>query len=357
MYLYIQKKGIRQSAGNDNPEKKECDLKTNKFLIAFMTISSLIFMSCDLIEGFSYEDPDEIIDSTPTEDDSTEDDSTEDDSTEDDSTEDDSTEDNSTEDDSTEEFTMPESGLISTGSDTYKLWLPYDFESDASRSKKYPLLIGLHGGTTLTDHYFQPCIVNDEQQSRDYPCVYMAPNNSNKGFAENAQWIREIIHDLVEDISYQIDTNRIYIIGFSMGAHGTTYMTQDLYSEYGYIAAGIVPMSGGMYSYLTSPEIRNNTAIWTNYGLNGDYSQESDYVEAKIYNNTALESVSSDSVTYTHWDNVEYTHLRETRTLTRTDGVEIFHISTYEGMGHSYSAIFSDTRILNWLFEQSLLQR
>ena len=251
----------------------------------------------------------------------------------------------------------PYSGLLAYAGETYKLWLPPDFEENRERSITYPLVIALHGRTSLTDHYFQPCIVNDEQQRNEYPCVYVAPNNSDKGFGENAQWIRKLIHRIIEDREYRIDTNRIYIIGFSMGAHGATYMAQDLYSDYAYLTAGIVPVGGGVYEYMRSPELLNNTAMWTNYGLEGDYSQESDYTAAKEYNSSASETVMNDFVSYTGWDNQDYTYFRETRTLTRIDGVDIFKISTYEGMGHSSSPVFKDPPILNWLFDQTLLNR
>lgn len=252
---------------------------------------------------------------------------------------------------------IAKSGLHSYGSDTFKLWLPGGFEDEINRGRKYPLVISLHGGTNLTNHYFAPFIVNNEQESLNYPCVFFAPNNSNKKFKENARWIREVIQRMLRDSSFKIDTNRIYIVGFSMGAHGTTYIAQDLYDDYGYITAAIVPTGGGRYDYMISQELRNNTAMWTHYGLAGDFSQESDYNDAKAYNSTAIESVENDSVTYTNWDGVEYTHQRNTRTLTRTDGVEIAKISTYEGMGHSSKGAFSDPKVLHWLFEQSLLNR
>ncbi|MDC7220223.1 MAG: hypothetical protein PQJ59_09800 [Spirochaetales bacterium] len=255
-----------------------------------------------------------------------------------------------------DEVSIPDSGLLSYGSDTYKLWLPYDFESNFT-DETYPLIISLHGSTTLTDHYFAPFIVNDDQESIDYPCLFFAPNNSNKTFNyDNAQWIREVIYNMIEDSTYRIDTNRIYIIGFSMGAHGTTYIAQDLYTDYGYVTAAIVPTGGGQYSYMSATELRDNTSMWIHYGLDGDYSQESDYTEAKAYNSTAVETEDTCTVTYTNWAGT-FSHVCETLTLTRTDGIEIAKRSTYDTMGHSSSGAFAGTRVLEWLFEQSLEDR
>lgn len=255
-----------------------------------------------------------------------------------------------------EEIIIPDSGLLSYGDDTYKLWLPYNFEMNFT-NEKYPLVISLHGGTTLTNHYFAPFIVNDEQEKIDYPCLFFAPNNSNKRFAENAGWIREVIHNMIEDESYCIDTNRIYIVGFSMGADGTTYMAQDLYDDYGYITAAIVPSGGGKYYYMSATALRDNTSMWIHYGLDGDYSQASDFSDAKTYNSSAVETVENDSVTYINWDGIEYTHNRETLTLTRSDGIEIAKRSTYEGMGHTSKGAFEDPKVLQWLFEQTLTNR
>ncbi|MCP4131109.1 MAG: hypothetical protein GY754_09025 [bacterium] len=253
--------------------------------------------------------------------------------------------------------TIPDSGLLDYGTNTYKLWLPYNFENEVNCRRRYPLVIALHGSTTLTDHYYQPCIVgyNDEVQKKAYPSVYFAPNNTNIGFSTNAVWIRELINTIIKNKSYQIDTNRIYIIGFSMGAHGTTYMAQDLYDDYGYIVAGIIPAGGGIYNYITATQVLNKTSMWFHYGSE-DYDQESDYIAAKEYNYTAEESVKNGSITYTSWDQTVYTYPHETKTLTR-NGVALFKITRYLGMGHTAAPVYEDPEVLKWLFNQSLENR
>ncbi len=254
---------------------------------------------------------------------------------------------------------IPESGLLNDGENTYKIWLPPEFEDYDNCNKKYPLMISLHGSTTLTDHYYQPCIVNDDYEFQEYHCIFFAPNNSNKKFGsynnedDNAGWIRELIYDIVEDENYQIDVDRIYIIGFSMGAHGTTYMTQDLFDDYGYLPAAIIPADGGVFSYITSEEVRDNISSWFHYG---HYNQESDYQDAKNYYVDAVETIDNDSITYTNWDDVEYTYSRETKTLMQ-NGIEIFKISGYEGMGHTDGPVYEDPEVLKWLFKQSVKNR
>ncbi len=254
------------------------------------------------------------------------------------------------------EHIIPDSGLLNYGDDTYKLWLPPGFENAGNCKKKYPLVISLHGGTTLTNHYYQPCIINDEEEFENYPCLFFAPNNAKNKFGaygedevDNARWIRELIHNIIDDENYQVDVNRIYIVGFSMGAHGTTYMAQDIYDDYGYLTAAIIPADGGRFDYITSSEVRDNLSSWFHYG---HYNQESDYLSAKAYYTDSIESMENDSMTYTNWDGNEYTFPRETKTLTK-NGIEIFKISAYEGMGHTDGPVYEDPKVLEWLFDQS----
>lgn len=245
---------------------------------------------------------------------------------------------------------IPKSGTFSEGSHTYRLWLPPNFEDEYMLRQKLPLVIALHGRTSLTNHYYQPCIVNNQAEYETYPCVYFAPNNSDQGFDDNAAWIRDTINRIILDRRYRIDINRIYIIGFSMGAHGTTYMAQDLYDEYGYLVAGIIPADGGIYNSITSSIVRDNISYWVHYGA---YNQESDYQAAKTYHSSASETIETGSITYSSWNNTTYTYDWETKTLVK-EGIEIFKITKYDGMGHTDGPVYEDPNVLEWLFDQNI---
>lgn len=242
------------------------------------------------------------------------------------------------------------------GTHTYKLLLPDGFEKPDNFMNLYPLVIGLHGSTTLTDHYY---VVNEVKDAE--PCVYFAPNNSNLSFGgdlkgvNNSAWIRETLHSIIKNPNYKIDRNRIYIIGFSMGAHGTTYMAQDLYTEYKYRTAAIVPADGGRFEYITSSEVRDHISSWFHQGA---YSQESDYKNAKAYYPGTMETVRDGHIDYFNsWDPATvYSYDTTVYTLIQAKA-EIFKLTIYEGMGHTSGPVFKDPAVISWLFSKSISDR
>lgn len=242
----------------------------------------------------------------------------------------------------------PVDGVITIDSNTYKVWLPSNLEESSVR---FPLVIGLHGSTSLTDVYYNPCLYKTEDME-NYPCIYIAPNNTNQGFGTGAEWFRQELNTVIHNSKYKVDTNRIYIIGFSMGASGTTSMAQDLYDDYGYLTAGIVPADGGDLSSITSDEVRNHLSSWFHYG---HYSQESDYNIAKSYYVNATETTENGSITYTDWSG---TNSFESITKTLTEGgVEVFKITQYVGMGHTDGPVYKVSATLDWLFSLDITNR
>ena len=104
----------------------------------------------------------------------------------------------------------------------YRLLKPIDFDSD----KRYPVIVSLHGGGGRgTDNRKQLRAWNrllaDEQRRIDYPSYVLAPQVSRLWNAEDLQKIKDIIATLPS-----IDMDRIYILGHSMGGHGTYIFLQ-----------------------------------------------------------------------------------------------------------------------------------
>ena len=104
----------------------------------------------------------------------------------------------------------------------YRLLKPIDFDSD----KRYPVIVSLHGGGGRgTDNRKQLRAWNrllaDEQRRTDYPSYVLAPQVSRLWNAEDLQKIKDIIATLPS-----IDMDRIYILGHSMGGHGTYIFLQ-----------------------------------------------------------------------------------------------------------------------------------
>ena len=257
-----------------------------------------------------------------------------------------------------ETYDPVQEGVISLddGAHSYKLYLPEDFEEEENFMNLYPLVIALHGRTSLTDHYYVVSEVKDA-----YPCVYFAPNNSDLSFggdldgANNSAWIREELHSIIENKNYKIDRNRIYIIGFSMGGMGTTYMAQDLYTEYGYLTAAIVPADGGYFQYIKSSEILDSITCWFHQLA---YNQESDYQYAKEYYPGTLETITTGNITYSNnWDpDTEYSYDTTTWTLTQVK-TEIFKLTDYDTTSHTAGPVFKNSEVIEWLFDQNLENR
>jgi predicted peptidase len=140
----------------------------------------------------------------------------------------------------------------------YRLLYP-----DYNRLRKYPLVIFLHGsGERGKDNESQLKwgVMNfaTDQMMIMHPAIVIAPqcpkNQDWANFKINERsnelqlrdspskpmgLVIQLIHQLIKD--YQVDTNRIYITGLSMGGFGTF----DAIERYPHLFAAAVPVCGG----------------------------------------------------------------------------------------------------------------
>lgn len=134
-------------------------------------------------------------------------------------------------------------------------------------SKKWPLVVYLHGkGNNVLSKahlgFARACAKPDNQKER--PCFILAPqcpdeNGWNGAKAENVQ---KTIKDAIKNLP--VDPDRVYLIGYSMGAFGTfSFLNQDQKT----FAAGI-PIAGG----IGSEAARNlkKTPLWIFHGEKDD---------------------------------------------------------------------------------------
>ncbi len=116
---------------------------------------------------------------------------------------------------------------------------------------KYPLLLFLHGagekGNSANDAKVldivlrngPPLLIEEKKWKPKYPMVVVSPQ------AHEGGWSAVTIHQFIKYLidNYEIDTQRIYITGLSMGAYGTfSYLTSS--GDNCYVAAA-VPICGG----------------------------------------------------------------------------------------------------------------
>jgi predicted peptidase len=145
----------------------------------------------------------------------------------------------------------------------YRLMTPLNFD----KSKKYPVIISLHGaGGKGNDNKKQLKNWNaqlaEDQVRKDYPCYVLAPQAKGLWDKSHFDKIKEIIKELPA-----VDMGRIYILGHSMGGHGTFIMIQ---LEPSYFAAAAPSAGAGLKStkpFIDASKIKD-IPIWTFHGDN-----------------------------------------------------------------------------------------
>jgi predicted esterase len=142
--------------------------------------------------------------------------------------------------------------------------MPYRFVNPLNHTmtKSYPLVLFLHGGGDVgTDNEQQlnwfPYGLVDSSNRVNYPCYIIAPQcpSLDTGWSSFPYYpdvetpfepplaittVLELIDSLCADKSLNIDTNRIYVMGFSFGAEGTF----DILTRRPQLFAAAVPISG-----------------------------------------------------------------------------------------------------------------
>jgi predicted esterase len=143
--------------------------------------------------------------------------------------------------------------------------LPYRLAKplDHTLTKSYPLVLFLHGGGEVgTDnekqlmYWFPDCIV-DSSNRVNHPCYLVAPQcpSLDTGWSSFPNYpdvetpsepplaiaaVLSLIDSLRKSDSLSIDSNRIYVIGFSFGAEGTF----DILTRRLQLFAAAIPISG-----------------------------------------------------------------------------------------------------------------
>jgi predicted peptidase len=104
----------------------------------------------------------------------------------------------------------------------YRLMTPIQFDT----GRRYPVIVSLHGGGGKgTDNRKQlkdwNRLLAEKQRRTDYPCYVLAPQADRLWDAQHLKHIKAIVKDLPA-----VDMHRIYILGHSMGGHGTYILIQ-----------------------------------------------------------------------------------------------------------------------------------
>lgn len=195
----------------------------------------------------------------------------------------------------------------------YWLYLPSDYSKKSL--KKYPLILFLHGsgesGSDLSKVKINglPKILDSKS---DFPAIVVSPQCK----SAREGWNRFELHDLIIKIrsTLNVDTNKVYITGLSMGGRGTW----DMLVYYPELFAAAIPVCGWGDAFL-APHAKK-VPIWIFHGAK----------------DTAVD--------------VKYSY--EMNDALKKAGADV-KLTIYPEAGHdSWTETYNNSDIYTWLFSQ-----
>lgn len=224
-------------------------------------------------------------------------------------------------------------GVSPTHSDfNYLLWLPEAYGLDPQ--KEWPLIVFLHGsGDDDNDSAFVigqglPEVLYQNEQPDDFPFIVISPQS----LPGNTWWAGDmpvLINALIDDVieNYQVDTDRIYLTGLSMGGYGSWILATAYPDKF----AAVVSVSGSGYR-VPDPNLETlctlkDIPFWA---IHGDADRISQPAANEFYADTLKISCDGD-ITWT----------------------------LYEGEGHmsTFRRAYRDPALYEWLLAHSLTDR
>lgn len=200
--------------------------------------------------------------------------------------------------------------------------LPYRFREPPSveEGAKYPLVIFLHGAGERGNNNRTQIQKTVAKALDDRGCYVFAPQCPKNlwwdGLRDSA--VSETLDKCIEYIltTYEVDENRVYITGLSMGGFGTSYMVKENPQRY----AAAVCVCGAIDADDYSAYV--DVLMWVAHSsVDKVVSVE---VSRKLYN--AVTELGGDKIIYTEYDN----------------------------MGHSiWNKFYGTAEVWDWLFFQS----
>ena len=232
--------------------------------------------------------------------------------------------------------------------------MPWNYDESHNQSRKYPLVVFLHGSGGAGNISYLNYIGYDNPEDdntdstaynfqKKYPCFTFVPQT-------NSYWDNNSLIEQVEDFKskYRIDETRIYLIGYSMGGSGSWSFANAYYDHNSHLFAGIIRLAGQSQTSVHD-DIAENTAIWLHIGLND--SEQRVLVTRDAYNFLSDYHNSPDETTSA----VSIEGYTGTTYSLMINGDDQFKRTEYENIGHGVAAFpFKDPYLIEWLFRHSL---
>jgi poly(3-hydroxybutyrate) depolymerase len=181
----------------------------------------------------------------------------------------------------TSDFSFEASPSYEAGTMPYRLYKAQGYDLPANATRKYPLIIWLHGngerGTNNTSQLSNGVVelANNTNQGIDSAFI-MAPQcpSSQSDWFEGENRSDTIIAErrfilAVQDMKtrFRIDPDRVYVMGLSMGAKGAW----DAATTYPDIFAASVPISLGASGTFQQLALLTNLPVWVFTGINDGF--------------------------------------------------------------------------------------
>lgn len=219
----------------------------------------------------------------------------------------------------------------------YAIYIPKNYDC----GENYPLLVFLHGaGERGDDNSLQLTValqkMFDDPTSPVYESIVIAPQ-----CPENRQWVSasfdsgnysvsetpeseelEAVCGIIRELTheYNIDSDRIYVTGISMGGYGTW----DMLCRHGKRIAAGMPVCGG-----------------------GDpsYAKQIKYIPIRTFHGSEDPAVPPDGT-------------RKMFAALRMAGSKVAEYTEFDGMDHGiWDTVYSDKANLDWLYSHKLSDR
>ncbi len=237
----------------------------------------------------------------------------------------------------------------------YRLFIPDGYSS----ARRYPIIFALHSAgergsdnnTQITQTRFATCWADSVAQLT-HPCFVVAPQcPSNGGWSSSdpTSPIRPELataNDILDSLAreFSIDTNRIYVTGFSMGGSATW----DIIMRFPDRFAAAVPMAGGLnpaYVYKCA-----DVPIW-------DFHGTVDQLVPVQYSRVTMDSLRAlgKSVVYTHCHNLDCSGLGDSAIAMEVASHEELFYTEIANFGHTYGIWGTSSNypfLPPWLFDK-----
>jgi hypothetical protein len=247
---------------------------------------------------------------------------------------------------------------------THYMCLPWNYELTENASRKYPILLYLHGATQ--DAYFRNLSYMGYENSDSYNLAYaIAFKNTYPCFSIIPQtnlvepWTASIISDIIEYMisNYRVDTDRIYLHGFSMGSAGIDKVANYMdVTNARYSSAILNLTASGVYSEYYIPwndNVKDKACTWSLVGTADDAARvtiiEEKYAAMKAYITGGTETeVNTTTGSYAT------TILNYAK-----NGLALANRTEFTGADHYITEwpFEDDSRYMNWTFNQHLKRR